>query len=172
MSKKALIIIDMLNDFIEEKGALYCGQNARAIIPFIQQRLRLYRKNNDPIFYLQDSHDKDDKEFESIVDEILGISKRTPECMVDSNGLPKRVVVTRNGAGLFEKPAAGAKKVTDLSLFRRMYLYVANKDGFHRVGQDPFGEGQSGWIPTDFCIIWDNNCFDFIFFKFMKILII
>ena len=100
---------------------------------------------------------KDDKEFEGIADEILSIAKRTPECMVDSNGLPKRVIITRNGAGLFEKPEAGAKKVTDLSLYRRMYLYVANKDGFHRVGEDPFGEGQSGWVPADFCLIWDHN---------------
>jgi len=64
MSSKALIIIDMLNDFIDEKGALYCGKTARDIIPFIRERLALCRKSKDLIVFLQDSHEKDDKEFE------------------------------------------------------------------------------------------------------------
>ena len=32
MEKKALIIVDMLNDFLSEKGALFCGETAREII--------------------------------------------------------------------------------------------------------------------------------------------
>jgi len=35
MSKKALIIVDMLNDFIDKNGSLYCGDTARSIIPFM-----------------------------------------------------------------------------------------------------------------------------------------
>ena len=31
MPQKALIVVDMLNDFVDEKGALYCGQTARDI---------------------------------------------------------------------------------------------------------------------------------------------
>lgn len=64
MTKKALIIVDMLNDFVDEKGALYCGGTARSIIPFIQERRTSYRNRNDLVIYLQDSHDEDDKEFE------------------------------------------------------------------------------------------------------------
>jgi nicotinamidase-related amidase len=64
MSKKALIIVDMLNDFVDEKGALYCGDTARSIIPFIQERLTSYRNRKDLVIYLQDSHDEDDREFE------------------------------------------------------------------------------------------------------------
>lgn len=64
MIKKALIIVDMLNDFVNEKGALYCGETARSIIPFIQERLRIYRNRVDLVIYLQDSHEEDDKEFE------------------------------------------------------------------------------------------------------------
>ena len=64
MSKKALIIVDMLNDFIDEKGVLYCGDTARSIIPFIQKRLETFRNSGDLVIYLQDSHDEDDKEFE------------------------------------------------------------------------------------------------------------
>ncbi|TES91159.1 MAG: cysteine hydrolase [Desulfobacteraceae bacterium] len=64
MSKKALIIVDMLNDFIDKKGALYCGDTVGLIIPFIRNRLKAFRKPGDLVIYLQDSHDKNDKEFE------------------------------------------------------------------------------------------------------------
>jgi len=64
MSKRALIIVDMLNDFIEEKGSLFCGKEARAIIPFIQERLETFRNRGDLVIYLKDTHDEDDKEFE------------------------------------------------------------------------------------------------------------
>lgn len=63
MPQKALIIVDMLNDFIDEKGALYCGVQARAIIPFVRERLLNFRRNGDLVIYLQDSHDENDLEF-------------------------------------------------------------------------------------------------------------
>jgi nicotinamidase-related amidase len=63
MPQKALIIVDMLNDFIDEKGALYCGVQARAIIPFVRDRLSTFRKSGDLVIFLQDSHDENDLEF-------------------------------------------------------------------------------------------------------------
>jgi len=64
MNKKALIIVDMLNDFIRADGALYCGESAKNIVPFIQQRLETCRANGDMVIYLQDAHAPDDKEFD------------------------------------------------------------------------------------------------------------
>jgi nicotinamidase-related amidase len=64
MAKRALIIVDMLNDFVDEKGALYCGETAREIVPFVREKLETARKQGDAVIYLQDAHDEDDKEFE------------------------------------------------------------------------------------------------------------
>lgn len=64
MAKKALIIVDMLNDFIDEKGALYCGQAARDIVPFVHGRLEDHRGAGSLVVYLQDAHAEDDREFE------------------------------------------------------------------------------------------------------------
>ena len=64
MLKKALIIIDMLNDFIDEKGAMYCGEAARAIVPFIKKRLKDYRENGDLVIFVQANHDQSDKIFD------------------------------------------------------------------------------------------------------------
>ena len=58
-----LLVIDMLNDFIAEKGALFCGNKARKIIPFIKKRIVESRKFGNQIIYICDSHPADDKEF-------------------------------------------------------------------------------------------------------------
>lgn len=64
MSSKALIIVDMLNDFIDKNGALYCGDTVLPMVPFIQQRLKSARDRGDLVIYLQDSHDENDREFD------------------------------------------------------------------------------------------------------------
>lgn len=64
MEKTALIIVDMLNDFIDEKGALYCGPAAKQIVPFVKNRLAAHREQGNLVIFLQDAHDEDDAEFE------------------------------------------------------------------------------------------------------------
>ena len=64
MSEYALIVVDMVNDFVDDKGALYCGQSARDIIPFIKGLIEDCRKSGGLVIYLQDTHEEDDKEFE------------------------------------------------------------------------------------------------------------
>jgi len=59
-----LIVIDMLKDFIEKDGALYCGDKARDIIPFVQKRIEEMRNTGGTIIFLQDNHSEDDLEFE------------------------------------------------------------------------------------------------------------
>jgi len=64
MSKNALIIVDMLNDFIRPEGALYCGPTAEAIVAFIAKRLEHYRQSDQAVIFLQDSHQPNDLEFD------------------------------------------------------------------------------------------------------------
>ncbi len=64
MSKNALIIVDMLNDFIRPEGALYCGPAAEAIVAFIAGRLQHYRRTGQAVIYLCDSHQPNDLEFD------------------------------------------------------------------------------------------------------------
>jgi len=64
MSREALLIIDMLNDFVNPDGVLYCGERARKIIPYIIELTNTKRKNGAVIIYLADNHAPDDKEFQ------------------------------------------------------------------------------------------------------------
>lgn len=63
MAKKALLVIDMLKDFIEEKGALYCGESSRTIIPFVKKKIEEFRKGKDAVIFIMDAHAPDDPEF-------------------------------------------------------------------------------------------------------------
>ncbi|WP_088554294.1 cysteine hydrolase family protein [Calderihabitans maritimus] len=63
MSKKALLIIDMLNDFVREDGALYVGPDGKRIVPKIQEEIEKARKSGIPVIYICDNHREDDAEF-------------------------------------------------------------------------------------------------------------
>lgn len=60
---KALLVIDMLKDFIDEGAVLETGDSGRKIIGFIKEKIDEYRKKGYPIIYICDSHESDDKEF-------------------------------------------------------------------------------------------------------------
>jgi nicotinamidase/pyrazinamidase len=62
MPKEALMIIDMLNDFVLE-GAPLQVPHIQQVIPAIKREIASARKDGKPIIYLCDSHDSDDKEF-------------------------------------------------------------------------------------------------------------
>jgi nicotinamidase-related amidase len=64
MIQKLLMVIDMLNDFIDPKGTLYCGDEARKIIPIIRSLVDRFVAESQPVIYLCDAHAPDDKEFE------------------------------------------------------------------------------------------------------------
>jgi nicotinamidase-related amidase len=58
----ALLVIDMLNDFIEDEGALLVPGAAR-IVPRIARILEDARRQGIPVIYVTDSHREDDHEF-------------------------------------------------------------------------------------------------------------
>jgi len=58
----ALLVIDMLNDFIEEGGALVVP-GAKRIVPRIEKLLGDARDQGIPVIYITDSHREDDLEF-------------------------------------------------------------------------------------------------------------
>ncbi|MFB0566170.1 MAG: cysteine hydrolase family protein [Candidatus Aminicenantaceae bacterium] len=60
---KALIIIDMLNDFLSKEGALYCGDTSRKIIPFVKNKIEEFHEKGDLVIFICDAHDEDDREF-------------------------------------------------------------------------------------------------------------
>lgn len=58
----AILIIDMLNDFVKEGAPLYVPK-ARNVVPFIKTEIEKARSEGIPVIYVCDSHQPDDSEF-------------------------------------------------------------------------------------------------------------
>lgn len=61
---KALIVIDMLEDFIRDDGALTTGKPGQEIVDFIKEKIKEYREAGHKIIYICDNHEIDDSEFD------------------------------------------------------------------------------------------------------------
>ena len=60
---RAVIVSDMLRGFLEEGYPLYCGIQARSIIPNVQRLLKRELEQGSKVFYSCDRHIPDDPEF-------------------------------------------------------------------------------------------------------------
>jgi nicotinamidase/pyrazinamidase len=60
--KRVLLVIDMLNDFCNEKGSLYSPECAK-IIPNVDKLIKEFIDNNERVVFITDWHKENDKEF-------------------------------------------------------------------------------------------------------------
>jgi len=60
---RALIVIDMIEDFAHEDGALYCGPSMARVTAVVRSELERARTAREPVLYLTDAHLPDDSEF-------------------------------------------------------------------------------------------------------------
>jgi len=74
--KRALVVVDMIEDFAHDGGALYCGPSMARIVPVIQREIERSRAAGEPVVHLTDSHLPDDAEFEMF----------PPHAIVGTNG--------------------------------------------------------------------------------------
>lgn len=109
MPKKALLIIDMLNDFAHPQGVLY-SPSVREIIPKLETILKSAREKGWLVVYLCDAHRPDDKEFETF----------PPHCLDNSwGGEIVEELRPRDGDYLVKKRRYSGFFGTDLDLLLR-----------------------------------------------------
>ena len=73
--KRALVVVDMIEDFVRETGALYCGPSMQQIVPVIQSELARARAAGELVLYLTDNHLPADAEFAMFPPHALSGSK-------------------------------------------------------------------------------------------------
>ena len=64
MSREALLIIDMSNDFVSDEGNLTVGAPAQVIVPNIIKAANEFIKNDQVVAICMDNHEEDDPHFE------------------------------------------------------------------------------------------------------------
>jgi nicotinamidase/pyrazinamidase len=60
---QALLVIDMINDFVRKGGALDCGDRARRMVPFVRRQIEEFHRRGQLVLFICDSHRPDDREF-------------------------------------------------------------------------------------------------------------
>ncbi len=61
--RRALVVVDMIEDFAHEGGALYCGPSMARIVPVIRGEIDRAHAAGEPVVYLTDAHLPGDAEF-------------------------------------------------------------------------------------------------------------
>ncbi|MDI3482111.1 MAG: nicotinamidase/pyrazinamidase [Tepidanaerobacteraceae bacterium] len=107
---KALLVIDMLEDFINKKGALYVGHSGETIVPFVKQKIQEFREQQNPVVFICDNHQKDDREFEMF----------PPHCIANTTGSNIiRELDARDDDKIIRKRRYSAFFGTDLDIYLR-----------------------------------------------------
>lgn len=98
---KALLVIDMLNDFVREGGALDVGEAGRQIIPVIAARIKEARSEGWPVIYVCDQHLPDDREFQMFPKHCLAGTEGAQVCAGLAPAVGDLVVPKRRYSGFY-----------------------------------------------------------------------
>jgi nicotinamidase-related amidase len=116
VGSKALLIIDMLNDFVLQGSPLEVP-DAKEIIAPIQRQIQMARKSNMSIIYICDSHDRNDQEFIRMGWPPHALAGSKGAQVIDSLELsPRDTVITKKSySGFFETQLDRVLKEGDIS---------------------------------------------------------
>jgi nicotinamidase-related amidase len=96
---KLLLVIDMQNDFID--GVLG-SKEAPLIIETIQNKINQYKKNNFPVVFTRDTHDKNYLQTQE------GRNLPVEHCIKNTRGWEITSKLDTTGAFIFDKPSFGS----------------------------------------------------------------
>lgn len=124
---KALIVVDMQNDFID--GALGTKE-AVAIVGKVKEKIAEYRKNGDTVIFTRDTHS------ENYMDTQEGKNLPVPHCIKGTMGWEISAELPTEDSLIIDKPTFGSKELAE-----------------HLSGTDGLDEVELIGLCTDICVI-------------------
>jgi len=100
---RVVLVSDMLRGFLEEAYPLYCGIEARSIIPNVRKLLERELEQNSKIFYLCDHHTLDDPEFKQFPPHCVEGTVET-EIIPELSPYPGEVIPKRTFSSFYNTP--------------------------------------------------------------------
>ncbi len=101
---KALIVVDMQNDFID--GALGTKE-AVAIVPAVKEKIRSYRDVGDTVIFTRDTHGEDYLKTQE------GRKLPVPHCIRGTDGWEISSQLDTEGSIIIDKPTFGSCRLAD-----------------------------------------------------------
>ena len=133
LSLKALLLIDLQNDFIDPNGALYF-EGAEGIIPFVIKKIEEFKEEDLPIITTQDWHNLDDEEFKLF----------TKHCVMNTWGAMLQHDI--------EKALEGYKKHYKITKKRYSAFFRTNFDGL--IEDLKLYEIEVCGVATNICVLF------------------
>jgi len=136
-SKKAFLVIDMLNDFVRDNAPLFVP-GGQGIIPAIKNRMDEARANGVPIIYICDAHSKNDPEFRVWPQHAV---KGSPGAKVVEQLAPKKgdiVILKKSYSGFYGTTLEnalkriGAKELTITGVCTEICVLYTTADAYMR----------------------------------------
>ena len=87
----AVLVVDMLRGFLEPGYPLYCGEQARRIIPGVQKLLEQELERGSKVFFICDRHAPDDLEFRTFPPHSIAGTEEA-EIIPELRGYPGEVI--------------------------------------------------------------------------------
>ena len=97
----ALLVVDMLVGFLEPGHNLYCGDEARKIIPNVRRLIDEEQARGSELFFICDTHDPDDLEFRIFPEHCVRGTDET-EVIPELRGYEGEVVRKRRYSAFFD----------------------------------------------------------------------
>lgn len=101
---KALIVIDMQNDFID---AALGTKEAVAIVPAVQAKIAAYRKDGNPVIFTRDTHQANYMQTQE------GKNLPVEHCIEGSAGWQISAQLDTTGSKIIDKPSFGSLALAD-----------------------------------------------------------
>lgn len=95
-----VLVVDMVRGFLEPGHNLYCGDDARKIIPNVQRLLREEQATGSHIIYICDNHDPDDQEFKTFAPHCIRGTRET-EVIPELSEFPGEIIPKQRYSGFF-----------------------------------------------------------------------
>ena len=116
MEEAALLVIDMLNDFVLE-GAPLEVPSIREIIPAIKGEIEKAREKGIPVIYICDSHNENDPEFDRLGWPPHAIAgSKGAQVIEELKPLPEDKAITKKGySGFFRTSLEEVLKEAEIS---------------------------------------------------------
>lgn len=96
----AVLVLDMLKGFLEEGYPLYCGEQARRIIPRIGKLLQQELDKGSKAFFICDRHAPDDLEFKMFPPHCVSGTEEA-EIIAELRPYPGEVIAKNRYSGFF-----------------------------------------------------------------------
>lgn len=162
-----VLVVDMLVGFMEAGHNLYCGDDARRIIPNVKQLIENEQAKGSQVFFICDTHDPDDLEFQMFPEHCIRGTEES-EVIEELSGYEGEVIRKRRYSAFFETDLE--QKLSELKPDTVIICGVCTDICVMHTAADLRNRDYAVEIPTDCVASFDSNAHNYALEHMEKIL--